>query len=180
MDIQDVINMNKKATVTNNSQYDGDNRIQGTDDVRDKLIRDTLDRMKYPATKVMVDAAADAADQAQFGVTSRGTSDKDNLHDLLNANGIFRPEDYDDYNSFYVFPRNDPYKMLGGTREYIFITKPDLHIFGARGKNNGVPDYNRETPLTDNYNLNPELRSVPFFLDLYNRGYRSEIGRAHV
>lgn len=173
MDIQDVINMNKKATVTNNSQYDGDNRIQGTDDVRDKLIRDTLDRMKYPATKVIVDAAADAADQAQFGVTSRGTSDKDNLHDLLNANGIFRPEDYDDYNSFYVFPRNDPYKMLGGTREYIFITKPDLHIFGARGKNNGVPDYNRETPLTDNYNLNPELRSVPFFLDLYNRGYRS-------
>lgn len=171
MEIQDIINMSKNTTITNNSQYDGDNRIQGSDVVRDRLIQNTLDRMRHPASKV--NAAADAADQAQYGVTAIGDSEKDNLHDLLNANGIFRPEDYDDYNSFYVFPRNDPYKMLGTTREYIFITKPDLHIFGTRGKNNGVPDYNRDTPLTDNYNLNPELRAVPFFLDLYNRGYRS-------
>lgn len=171
MEIQDIINMSKNTTITNNSQYDGDNRIQGSDAVRDRLIQNTLDRMRHPASKV--NAAADAADQAQYGVTAIGDSEKDNLHDLLNANGIFRPEDYDDYNSFYVFPRNDPYKMLGTTREYIFITKPDLHIFGTRGKNNGVPDYNRDTPLTDNYNLNPELRAVPFFLDLYNRGYRS-------
>lgn len=171
MEIQDIINMSKNTTITNNSQYDGDNRIQGTDVARDRLIQNTLDRMRHPASKV--NAAADAADQAQYGVTAIGDSEKDNLHDLLNANGIFRPEDYDDYNSFYVFPRNDPYKMLGTTREYIFITKPDLHIFGTRGKNNGVPDYNRDTPLTDNYNLNPELRAVPFFLDLYNRGYRS-------
>lgn len=171
MEIQDIINMSKNTTITNNSQYDGDNRIQGTDVARDRLIQNTLDRMRHPASKVNV--VADAADQAQYGVTAIGDSEKDNLHDLLNANGIFRPEDYDDYNSFYVFPRNDPYKMLGTTREYIFITKPDLHIFGTRGKNNGVPDYNRELPLTDNYNLNPELRAVPFFLDLYNRGYRS-------
>lgn len=171
MEIQDIINMSKNTTITNNSQYDGDNRIQGSDVARDRLIQNTLDRMRHPASKV--NAAADAADQAQYGVTAIGDSEKDNLHDLLNANGIFRPEDYDDYNSFYVFPRNDPYKMLGTTREYIFITKPDLHIFGTRGKNNGVPDYNRELPLTDNYNLNPELRAVPFFLDLYNRGYRS-------
>lgn len=171
MEIQDIINMSKNTTITNNSQYDGDNRIQGSDVARDRLIQNTLDRMRHPASKV--NAAADAADQAQYGVTAIGDSEKDNLHDLLNANGIFRPEDYDDYNSFYVFPRNDPYKMLGTTREYIFITKPDLHIFGTRGKNNGVPDYNRDTPLTDNYNLNPELRAVPFFLDLYNRGYRS-------
>lgn len=172
MEIQDIINMSKNTTITNNSQYDGDNRIQGSDVARDRLIQNTLDRMRHPAIKA--NAAADAADQAQYGVTAIGDSEKDNLHDLLNANGIFRPEDYDDYNSFYVFPRNDPYKMLGTTREYIFITKPDLHIFGTRGKNNGVPDYNnRELPLTDNYNLNPELRAVPFFLDLYNRGYRS-------
>nr|DAR53230.1 MAG TPA: hypothetical protein [Caudoviricetes sp.] len=171
MEIQDIINMSKNTTITNNSQYDGDNRIQGSDVARDRLIQNTLDRMRHPASKVNI--VADAADQAQYGVTAIGDSEKDNLHDLLNANGIFRPEDYDDYNSFYVFPRNDPYKMLGTTREYIFITKPDLHIFGTRGKNNGVPDYNRELPLTDNYNLNPELRAVPFFLDLYNRGYRS-------
>lgn len=171
MEIQDIINMSKNTTITNNSQYDGDNRIQGADVARDRLIQNTLERMRHPAIKANI--VADSADQAQYGVTAIGDSEKDNLHDLLNANGIFRPEDYDDYNSFYVFPRNDPYKMLGTTREYIFITKPDLHIFGTRGKNNGVPDYNRELPLTDNYNLNPELRAVPFFLDLYNRGYRS-------
>lgn len=172
MEIQELINIAKNTTIkNNNSEFDGTGKIENSEDtLRNTLIQNTQDRMKYPATKK--DSAADAADMATFGTTSIGDSDTDNLHDLLNANGIFRPEDYDDCNSFYIFPRNDPYKMFGTTREYVFITKPDLHIFGDRGKTNGVPNYNKNV-MTDLYNLNPELRAVPLFLDMYNRGYRS-------
>lgn len=173
MEIQELINIAKNTTITNttNSDFDGTGKIENSEDtLRNTLIQNTQDRMKYSATKK--NTAADAADMATFGVTAIGDSDPDNLHDLLNANGIFRPEDYDDCNSFYIFPRNDPYKMFGTTREYVFITKPDLHIFGNRGKTNGVPNYNNNV-MTELYNLNPELQAVPFFLDLYNRGYRS-------
>lgn len=81
------------------------------------------------------------------------------LHDLLNSNGIFRREDMQDFDRFYIFPRNDPYKMLGTTREYIFITKPDLHIFDA--ENVGT--------------LNPEIGNDPFFVDLMDRGYQYSV-----
>ena len=156
------------AQLSNNG-FDGTGTIDTSDTTRSTLITNMLHKMKYSPSKV--DISADAADKATFGISA--DTDKDNLHNLLNANGIFYPEDYDDYNSFYIFPRNDPYKMFGTTREYLFITKPDLHIFGARNKSNGVPDYNNNSSLVNNYELNPELRSVPFFLDLYNRGYRS-------
>lgn len=78
---------------------------------------------------------------------------------LLRANGIFRREDFDDYNRFYLFPRNDPYRMLGTTREYVFFTKPDLHIF-----NNG-----------DVGTLNDDIVNDPFFKDLHDRGYNKTI-----
>ena len=54
MEIQDIINMSKNTTITNNSQYDGDKRIQGTDVARDRLIQNTLDRMRHPASKVNI------------------------------------------------------------------------------------------------------------------------------
>lgn len=81
------------------------------------------------------------------------------LHKLINSNGFFRRSDYRDFDRFYIFPRNDPYKMLGYTREYIFITKPDLHIF-----NNG-----------DSGTLNPEIANDPFFVDLKGRGYTDSV-----
>lgn len=83
------------------------------------------------------------------------TTDSTALHKLINSNGIFRREDFQDYDRFYIFPRNDPYKMLGSTREYMFITKPDLHIFDKN----------------DIGTLNPEIGNDPFFQDLKNRGY---------
>lgn len=84
------------------------------------------------------------------------------LHRLLNANGFFKRVDYDDYNRFYIFPRNDPYRMLGTTREYIFITKPDLHIFACRSDGSDVM-----TGTT----LNKDLARDNFFRDLVDRGY---------
>ena len=41
---------------------------------------------------------------------------------FIRANGIYQRNDFDDFNTFYLFPRMDPYKMLGTTREYVFFT----------------------------------------------------------
>lgn len=171
MELQDIINTSNNTTVKNNTnQFDGTNFVDANDYTKSLLINSTLSRMKHSA---ITDTVSDSYDAGTFGgTTSIGDSDTDNLHDLLNANGIYKPGDYDDYNSFYIFPRNDPYKMLGTTREYMFITKPDLHIYGSRASSSGTPDYN-QNQLTNTDQLNPELNQVPLFIDLYNRGYRS-------
>ena len=94
------------------------------------------------------------------------------LQRLLRANGIYRRSDFDDFNSFYIFPRNDPYKMFGTTREYVFITKPDLHIFGDTNSNynGGVAQNIKDTSI-----LNPSLDLIPFFKDLHYRGYKDTV-----
>lgn len=88
--------------------------------------------------------------------TTKGTE----LHDLINSNGFFFRGDYDDFNHFYLFPRNDPYRMLGTTREYVFFTKPDLHIFES---------------TTEYGKLNSEIANDPFFADLMDRGYGQSV-----
>ena len=92
----------------------------------------------------------------------------DELIHTLWSNGIYRKQDFDDFNTFYIFPRNDPFRMVGTAREYVFITKPDLHIFGTRPSNS-------TGPLTRQTELNQELVPVPFFNDLYDRGYKETV-----
>lgn len=88
------------------------------------------------------------------------TTDSSQLSRLLRANGVFNRSDFShDFDRFYIFPRNDPYKMLGTTREYVFVTKPDLHIF-----NN-----------SDTGTLNPELSQDPFFVMLMDMGYNDTV-----
>ena len=92
----------------------------------------------------------------------------DALIRTLWSNGIYRKQDFDDFNSFYLFPRNDPFKMVGTAKEYVFFTKPDLHIFGSRRASS-------MDRLSDITKLNPELKQVPFFNDLYSRGYKDSV-----
>ena len=94
-------------------------------------------------------------------------NDDDLIHTLW-SNGIFRKQDFDDFNDFYIFPRNDPYKMVGTAKEYLFFTKPDLHIFGSRNSN--TTDH-----LANMTTINPELDQVPFFRDLKDRGYKNTV-----
>ena len=74
---------------------------------------------------------------------------------LLRANGIYSRKELNHFDTFYRFPRLDPYNYLGTTREYVFFTKPDLHIFSGMDKGR----------------LNDEIANMPFFLDLMQRGY---------
>ena len=94
--------------------------------------------------------------------------DDDALIHTLWSNGIYRKKDFNDFDSFYIFPRNDPYKMVGTAKEYVFFTKPDLHIFGERRPNS-------VGALSNLTEINPELNQVPFFKDLKDRGYKDTV-----
>lgn len=66
---------------------------------------------------------------------------------IMQANNIYERDDIELYNKFNRFGFLNPYTQLGTTREYIFITKPDLHLFKDG----------------DSSVLNPELKGDPFF-----------------
>lgn len=68
------------------------------------------------------------------------------LKDVIAANGLVDKHDIEWYDKFARIPNIDPYNVVTNTREYIFFTKPDLHIF-------------------DGSSLNPELSQVPLFVD---------------
>lgn len=91
----------------------------------------------------------------------RSKEDTDDYKKLIRSNGIYTRAELDKFNVFYRFGRLDPYNMLGSTREYVFFTKPDLHIFNS----------------SDIYTLNPELANIPYFYDLMRRGYNTTVLR---
>ena len=72
--------------------------------------------------------------------------------DIIAANGLVDKRDILWYDKFARIPNIDPYNVVTNTREYIFFTKPDLHIY-------------------DGSSLNPELSQVPLFVDA-NLPYR--------
>ena len=51
---------------------------------------------------------------------------------MLNSAGIYTRSDIQWYTRFARVPVLDPFNNLGPTREYVFFTKPDLHIFESK------------------------------------------------
>lgn len=83
-------------------------------------------------------------------------SDLEVFRKLLKSNGIYKRSDIDWLNKFNRFGCIDPYNtVLGPVREYVFFTRPDLHIFKDA------------TPSI----LNPEIGNMAYFVDLMQRGY---------
>lgn len=74
------------------------------------------------------------------------------MNDILWANNIYNRSDIQWYSKFNRFGALDPYNALSGSREYIFFTKPDLHLV---------------SPGTNQ--LNPELKKQPYFVELRSR-----------
>lgn len=86
------------------------------------------------------------------------------LRRTLNANGIFRQADMKYNESFYRFPRNDPYNYVDGAREYLFFTKPDLPL---------VMDSTATDPSGF---LTEPAKLIPYFVDLAkSAGYRKSV-----
>lgn len=124
--------------------------------------------LKFTSKSSLIDTTSEksyeykAYDSTGKTVTLTGNTKKENedLMRVLHANGIYRRSDFDDYNTFYRFPRMNPYTTLTTTREYIFFTKPDLFIFDNSG--NGVQD---------GYQLSSCVRNVPLFLWMKAHNY---------
>ena len=76
----------------------------------------------------------------------------EDMNEILWANGIYNRSNIQWYNKFNRFGALDPYNAIGRTREYLFFTKPDLHLV---------------SPGTNI--LNPELKSQPYFTELHAR-----------
>jgi hypothetical protein len=74
------------------------------------------------------------------------------MNDLLKSNLIYNRQDLCWYEKFNRFGAMDPYNNLSQSKEYLFFTKPDCHIF---------------TP--DTTKLQPVLANNPFFIDAANR-----------
>lgn len=81
------------------------------------------------------------------------TLNDDSFKKLVNAAGLYNRDQIEWYTKFNRFGFVDPYNALTTTREYIFITKPDLHIFENKSPSK----------------LNPELANVPIFKDALKR-----------
>ena len=75
-----------------------------------------------------------------------------NLKQLMHSHLIYDRADIEWYTKFNRFGCMDPYNSLSTTREYLFFTKPDLHIC----------EYKKGS-------LNPDLKSSNFFTELMNR-----------
>lgn len=76
----------------------------------------------------------------------------DDLNQILWANSIYNRSDIQWYKKFNRFGALDPYNALSGSREYLFFTKPDLHLVTAGSSS-----------------LNPELKNQPYFVELVER-----------
>ena len=80
-------------------------------------------------------------------------ADKDDkLAHLLRSNGIIARDSKEKlrHTNFNRFQFTDPYIALGTTREYLFFTKPDLHLVNTSNTNK----------------LNSDLAHIPYFIEL--------------
>lgn len=78
---------------------------------------------------------------------------------MMHSANLFRADEIRSsvYNKVFRFGIANPYSALSTAREYLFFTKPDLHIFEVSGSYNVEPSAK----------LNEALQSSPFWADLY-------------
>lgn len=84
---------------------------------------------------------------------SKPSLSSQNFDELMQYTGHYNRSQLQWYDKFARFGFLDPYNALGNTREYIFFTKPDLHIFA-----NG-----------NTAQLNSQISSDPIFIDAKDR-----------
>lgn len=81
------------------------------------------------------------------------TLSDDTIRKQIQSAGIYNITNADLHSKFARFGHIDPWNRFPVTREYVFFTKPDLHIF-----KDGADTV-----------LNPELQNMPIFVDALSR-----------
>lgn len=83
---------------------------------------------------------------------NKQTEFTDSMNKIRRSNLLYTRNEFAWYEGFNRFGCLDPYNKLQTTRDYIFFTKPDLHIFDVNTNN-----------------LQPVFADNPFFVDMVNR-----------
>lgn len=86
------------------------------------------------------------------GIFTSDIIDVSDMGDLFQSVNIYNRKDIEWYTKFNRYGCLDPFNAVTNTKEYLFFTKPDLHIC---------------TPGT--MNLNPQLQNYDYFPELLNR-----------
>lgn len=91
-------------------------------------------------------------------VSSEKASDinSDYYKSIMHYHNIYDRNEINLYDKTYRFGVFNPYGALTQTKEFLFFTKPDLHIFKASD----------ETGLVSKKTINPQLANIPFWADL--------------
>lgn len=84
---------------------------------------------------------------SNVSTTNKVRFDDKALTKLIKSKSLYSRSDNQWYDKICRFGIVDPYNHMGTTKEYIFITKPDLHLFQDKSP----------------YILNEELQGIPFF-----------------
>ena len=97
--------------------------------------------------------------ELNLGVTTSSSSKT--MQSIYHGAGLFSPNYIKNniYTSAFRYGLANPYTAINGAREYLFFTKPDLHIFETTSYENELG------PVSDNY-LNDILKNIPFWVDL--------------
>ena len=80
------------------------------------------------------------------------TMEETDIRNLLRSNLIYDRAELSWYEKFNRFGFMDPYNNLSQSKEYLFFTKPDCHIYKP-----------------DTTELQPVFKNDPFFIDMANR-----------
>lgn len=90
--------------------------------------------------------ASEAIDPSQsFGNMS-------DIYSYIRYNGIYDKDDIQWFNMYSRYELIEPYRIFENTKEYVFFTRPDLHLFA---------DSSAEQ-------LNTELSNNPYFIHMFN------------
>lgn len=82
-------------------------------------------------------------------------SNNNKIKRISNANGIYTPNQLDLTSYMHRFGYMNPYTLVTTPKEYVFFTKPDLHLFDS------------------SMGLNKEIANDPFFIECLSKNYDS-------
>ena len=170
-------NLKKPGDFTTGAQYVKKSHVSKSPDIQEKLVsKDGLIDSEHAELRNIVAENIGGEESSTFNTINGAIDEEDkdaiknndvkvedafefeNSMSLLMSGSMLEDPNSAIHNKFTKFSRYgtiDPHtELVSGTREYLFFSKPDLHLFD-KGKENTMV-------------MNPELRFNPFFQEAIN------------
>ena len=142
---RDRVSLNEKPPLVNSYETDQYKSVSNKFKRKDQSSTDEKVSLKYSYS-------TDINHKNNATYKNQNNSINSSYGSLLHDNCIYDRSEIEWYDKFNRFGCLDPYNRLNYTKEYLFFTKPDLHIW---------------EPHTTT--LNPQLSGYPYFVDLSKR-----------